>query len=143
MVEIAFLLYRCSNDVVPVVMGARLEDYRAVAPPGSYIAVDEFSSPKDLAQYLQKLDQNDDLYNEYFMWKGTGSFIDTKFFCRLCSMLHAVDYIDHSTVYPDLMSWWTGGGKNSRDGSACQRRANKNNTNWVSWRRETPSPDIT
>ena len=41
-----------------------------------------------IAEYLQKLDENDDLYNEYFKWKGTGEFIDTKFFCRLCALLH-------------------------------------------------------
>lgn len=44
------------------------EDYARAAPPHSYIHVDEFPSAKELADYLHKLDQNDDLYNEYFQW---------------------------------------------------------------------------
>ncbi len=50
-------------------MGARPEDYAISAPYKSYIHVDDFDSPKELADYLHKLDQDDDLYNEYFMWK--------------------------------------------------------------------------
>lgn len=69
-------------------MGAHPDDYRRVAPKYSYIHVDDFPSPRDLADYLNQLDSDDDLYNAYFRWKGTGEFIDTRFFCRLCAMLH-------------------------------------------------------
>lgn len=47
-------------------MGARPQDYEKRAPYRSYIHVDEFNSPKELAQYLHHLDKNDDLYNSYF-----------------------------------------------------------------------------
>ena len=67
---------------MPVVMGAHPSDYEAVAPPKSYIHVDDFASPKALAQFLIKLDRDDDLYNSYFRWKGTGEFVNTKFWCR-------------------------------------------------------------
>ena len=50
-------------------MGARPEDYARSAPFKSYIHVDDFESPKELAEYLHKLDEDDDLYNEYFKWK--------------------------------------------------------------------------
>ena len=50
-------------------MGARPEDYAKTAPRKSYIHVDDFDSPKELADYLHKLDQDDQLYNEYFKWK--------------------------------------------------------------------------
>ena len=50
-------------------MGARPEDYAIAAPTKSYIHVDDFDSPKELADYLHKLDQDDQLYNEYFKWK--------------------------------------------------------------------------
>lgn len=69
-------------------MGAHPDDYRRVAPLHSYIHVDDFPSPRDLADFLNLLDTNDDLYNSYFEWKGTGEFINTKFFCRVCAMLH-------------------------------------------------------
>ena len=50
-------------------MGARPEDYAISAPYKSYIHVDDFEGPKELAEYLHKLDQDDQLYNEYFKWK--------------------------------------------------------------------------
>jgi hypothetical protein len=58
-------------------MGARPEDYELSSPLKSYIHVDEFESPRELAEYLQLLDTNDELYNSYFKWKGTGEFINT------------------------------------------------------------------
>ena len=77
------------HNILPIVMGARPSDYAQNAPHKSYIHVDDFSSAQELAAYLHKLDQNDDLYNEYFQWKGTGEMINTKFFCRLCAVLHS------------------------------------------------------
>lgn len=87
-------------------MGGAPEDYARAAPPHSFIHVDEFESAEELAKYLHKLDQNDDLYNEYFKWKGTGSFINTYFWCRICGMLH--DESRESHAYRDLEKWWRG-----------------------------------
>ncbi|XP_012941941.1 glycoprotein 3-alpha-L-fucosyltransferase A [Aplysia californica] len=94
-----------SYDAVPVVLGARPSDYRRSAPPLSYIHVDDFPSMKALADYLTMLDRNDTLYNEYFRYKGTGSFIDTKFWCRLCAMLNDLD--KPRLQIPSLMEWWS------------------------------------
>ena len=47
-------------------MGARQEEYEAVAPFNSYIHVDEFKGPKELAMYLLELDKDDEKYNQYF-----------------------------------------------------------------------------
>ncbi|KAL5006325.1 hypothetical protein ScPMuIL_015131 [Solemya velum] len=97
------------NDVIPIVMGAAPEDYKRASPPHSYIHVDDFESPKELAEYLHKLDKNDDLYNEYFLWKGTGSFVNTFFYCRLCAMVHEVPN-NPPTIYHNLDRWWRGPG---------------------------------
>ena len=88
-------------------MGAQPEEYALVAPYRSYIHVEEFESPKELAAYLNRLDTDDDLYNSYFRWKGTGEFINHKFFCRLCAMLHD-DFPDK--FYKDISDWWRGPG---------------------------------
>ncbi len=69
-------------------MGASVAEYRKVAPYHSFIHVDEFQTTKDLADYLKLLDSNSTLYNEYFGWKGTGIFLNTRFWCRFCAMLH-------------------------------------------------------
>lgn len=116
------------NDVVPVVMGARPVDYARLAPPGSYIHVDEFDSPKDLAEYLHKVDKDDDLYNSYFRWKGTGGFIDTKFWCRLCAMVHEAQRTRYHVVFDELDDWWRGDG-------VCVTPTN--GVGWASWRQAT------
>lgn len=87
-------------------MGAAPEDYRRAAPHYSFIHVDEYTGPKQLARYLAELDANDELYNEYFKWKGTGEFINTFFWCRVCSMLH--DTSRAMTSYGDINEWWRG-----------------------------------
>uniref|UniRef100_A0A146LJH0 Fucosyltransferase n=1 Tax=Lygus hesperus TaxID=30085 RepID=A0A146LJH0_LYGHE len=95
------------HDILPIVMGARPDDYKASAPEHSYIHVDEFDSPRSLAEYLLLLDKDDDAYNAYFRWKGLGEFINTFYFCRLCAMLH--DDIPMKS-YRDINEWWRGPG---------------------------------
>lgn len=104
-----FFVNGLQHDVIPIVMGAHPEDYRKVAPPHSFIHVDDFETPAALAAYLHKLDQNDDLYNEYFRWKGTGEFMNTLFWCRVCAMVHAADN-HRPSWYEDIDTWWRGDG---------------------------------
>jgi hypothetical protein len=48
------------------------------------------------------------IINYYF--QGTGEFINTKFFCRVCTMLHdPKPQIEHFT-YEDVNEWWRGKG---------------------------------
>ena len=62
-----FLIFR--HDLVPIVMGARPQDYERAAPYKSYIHVDDFEGPKELAEFLKQVESNDEVYNEYFRWK--------------------------------------------------------------------------
>lgn len=98
------------RSILPIVMGAPPEDYEKSAPYRSYIHVDEFATPKELAEYLHILDKNDDLYNSYFKWKGTGEFINTFFWCRLCAMLHNDEMLKKPKWYNDINEWWRGKG---------------------------------
>lgn len=102
-----FFVNGLGHNVLPIVMGAHPTDYSKSAPYRSYIHVDEFESPRELAEYLHRLDNDDELYNSYFRWKGTGEFINTYFFCRLCAMLH-----DNRPpkYYNDINQWWRGNG---------------------------------
>ena len=94
-------------------MGARPEEYALVAPYRSYIHVDEFESPKELAAYLNRLDMDDDLYNTYFRWKGTGEFIEHQFLC--CTMTSPTNFIltlmtggaDRPSAQKDRGGMWT------------------------------------
>jgi hypothetical protein len=60
------------HHVLPIVMGARKVDYVRVAPPNSFVHVDDFKSPRHLARFLLLLDAHAPLYAKYFRWKGAG-----------------------------------------------------------------------
>lgn len=96
------------NEVIPVVMGGRVEDYLTLAPEHSFIHVDEFASIEHLAEYLKLLDSDDRLYNSYFRWKGTGELINTHYWCRVCAVMHALDRDErHRTLHEsEFNQWW-------------------------------------
>jgi len=101
-----FFVNGLKYDVLPIVMGARKEDYERVSPHNSFIHVDDFKGAKELAEYLHLLDKDDNLYNSYFAWKGTGEMINTKFFCRICALLHTTKARPEPRSYPDMNKWW-------------------------------------
>uniref|UniRef100_A0A1A9UGR0 Fucosyltransferase n=1 Tax=Glossina austeni TaxID=7395 RepID=A0A1A9UGR0_GLOAU len=103
-----FFVNALNHNILPIVMGARPEDYAVIAPMNSYIHVDQFATPKELAKYLHILDKNDRLYNTYFNWKGTGEFINTYFWCRVCALLHDEDSLRNPRWYTDIGDWWNG-----------------------------------
>uniref|UniRef100_A0A1A9ZI05 Fucosyltransferase n=1 Tax=Glossina pallidipes TaxID=7398 RepID=A0A1A9ZI05_GLOPL len=103
-----FFVNALNHNILPIAMGARPEDYAAIAPMNSYIHVDQFASPKELANYLHILDKNDSLYNTYFNWKGTGEFINTYFWCRVCALLHDEDALRNPRWYTNFSDWWKG-----------------------------------
>jgi len=43
---------------------------RRIAPPNSYIHVEDFATPKDLVEYLDYLDKNDTAYYQYHEWRN-------------------------------------------------------------------------
>ncbi|CAH8875885.1 unnamed protein product [Trichobilharzia szidati] len=98
------------NNVLPIVMGASIEEYQKVAPPHSFIHVDEFDSPKELAEYLKYLDKNDTAYNEYFAWhdKGVVSMWSSKPECEFCLLANAIEYL-RPTSQANFSVWWRNG----------------------------------
>lgn len=91
---------------VPVVFGAGLDDYKAVAPPHSFIHVNEFATIKDLAEYMMQLLQDKDRYNKYFTWQKKW---EIKYYtdCRniLCKICTVYDSLPAYRVYSDLDAW--------------------------------------
>lgn len=77
------------RNIVPIVYGAG--NYEAIAPPHSYIDALKYT-PVQLAKYLDILDKNDTLYNEYFWWKPFYKLVGLnynilKLFLRIFSFL--------------------------------------------------------
>ena len=81
------------HDIVPVVYGPPKSNYLKYAPPNSFIHIADFKSQKELVEYLQMLDKNDDLYNEFFKWKKKGEIIvnypniQPNYFCNILHYL--------------------------------------------------------
>jgi len=111
------------------VLGARKRDYEVKAPPHSFVHVEDFSGPWQLADYLHLLASNDTLYNEYFRWYEAGwSHVNTRYWCRLCALLHWRDDVDYVSWYKDYNTWWNG---------ACRQEANP------PWFQSKPRPKLT
>ncbi|XP_012736476.3 4-galactosyl-N-acetylglucosaminide 3-alpha-L-fucosyltransferase 9 isoform X3 [Fundulus heteroclitus] len=58
-----------SVGTVPVVLGTTRQNYENFIQGDAFIHVDDFNSPKELADYLLLLDKNEDLYRGYFKWQ--------------------------------------------------------------------------
>ncbi|CAH8552873.1 unnamed protein product [Schistosoma turkestanicum] len=102
-----FFINALSNNAVPVVMGASIEEYKRVAPSHSFIHVDQFQSPAELAKYLKYLDRNETAYNEYFSWRDHGiiNAWTPKPQCVICLLAHTADILEPYT-FPNVSKWW-------------------------------------
>ena len=67
--EKLFKVMQTNMRTIPVVRNG-VENLKELLRPHSYIDTREFDSPKELAECLQLLDINDELYNEYFAWRA-------------------------------------------------------------------------
>ncbi|XP_025833210.1 alpha-(1,3)-fucosyltransferase C-like isoform X2 [Agrilus planipennis] len=101
--EKLFNIYNIS--VIPVVYGRA--DYKKIAPPHSYINVEDFPSVEELVKYLKYLDENDDKYLEYFQWKSDYYVVSSfkYFICDLCKKLNT-DFTPKT--YKNIEKWWKG-----------------------------------
>ncbi|XP_067944456.1 alpha-(1,3)-fucosyltransferase fut-1-like [Watersipora subatra] len=76
---------------VPVVVGGfSIDDYTRVAPPDSFIHAYNFSSIKELGEYLQHLMQDDAAYNRYHEWRKhymtTDNVLPQTSVCTFCEL---------------------------------------------------------
>ena len=63
-----------------------------VAPPHSYIDLQDFSSTQHLAEYLQEVNSNDTLFASYFWWReyySTDHDVTKESWCKICEKLHS------------------------------------------------------
>ncbi|XP_071444853.1 glycoprotein 3-alpha-L-fucosyltransferase A [Hetaerina americana] len=112
-----FFVNGLGHNILPIAMGARPEDYMRSAPRNSFLHVEDFNGPADLAAHLKRLDSDDAAYNAHFRWKGTGEFVNTHFLCRLCALLHDDRarssngrFAPKHRTYEDINRWWRGPG---------------------------------
>lgn len=94
------------GGAVPVVLGPSVEDYRAVAPPHSFIHVDSFASTKELAAHLQQLAADRRRYRQYFSWRRDWTVkLFTDWRERLCTICSRFTRLPQHRVYTNLDDW--------------------------------------
>lgn len=94
------------GGAVPVVLGPPPEDYRAVAPPRSFIHVDNFASTRALAEHLLQLAADQRRYREFFSWRRDWEVkLVTDWRERLCSICAQFGRLPPHRVYASLHDW--------------------------------------
>ena len=94
-------------DIVPIVRGGA--NYSDIAPAGSYIDANDYSSAQELAEELKRLSNAREEYLNFFTWKATTKVLDgySEMGCNLCKALHESRPVK---THRDLGAWWKGGG---------------------------------
>ncbi|KAL0166953.1 hypothetical protein M9458_038797, partial [Cirrhinus mrigala] len=94
---------------VPVVLGPPRDNYEQFIPSNAFIHVDDFPTAKEMADHLNHLDQNEELYMQFFTWRerlvSKGSAFGLDHACRIC------DHIRRNKEYKvvkDLNGWYWG-----------------------------------
>lgn len=101
-----------SKGAVPIIMGPSKKDCEIFLPPNSYIHVEDFARPADLAEYMILL--NDMWFNTYVglhEWRRHFKIVNehgyfgskSYHYCRICE---ALNYNNESVkVYDDLSNF--------------------------------------
>ncbi|CAL8136838.1 unnamed protein product [Orchesella dallaii] len=111
--------------LVPVVYGGA--DYDEIAPPNSFVNVESFESPKELAKFLIELDAKPKEYKKYFEWRKTHKVVKGIGACDLCEKIrkHNLERsqgkVHVPKVYSNLQKWWTHYPFPFEEKEACRR----------------------
>ena len=96
--------------VLPIVLSRSVVS--KLAPNHSFIAVDDFESPQELAKYLLYLDRNPEIYLTYFWWRREFRVSRGLWLCDLCVKLWSEDFTSTSN-YANVDLWF-------RNASTCK-----------------------
>ena len=79
---------------IPIVSGPERDNFIRVAPPNSFIHVDDYASDTELAETLNLISINRSLYEKYHRWKRyydvyyKAKDLDSYRFCEICYRLN-------------------------------------------------------
>ena len=79
---------------IPIVSGPTRENFERVAPPHSFIHIDDYASDDDLANALNSISTDRSLYAKYHYWRRyydvyhEGKDVEPYRFCELCYRLN-------------------------------------------------------
>lgn len=86
-------------------------NFKFKVPKSGYINVNDFASPKQLADYLIYLNDNSTAYKSFFAWKKHVKFFDTTIqlpsICEMCIKLHLEDHFGiEKRIFQNLGDYW-------------------------------------
>ena len=95
------------GGMVPIVMGPSIQNYLKRLPPNSFLHVNNFTSPIELAEYIKYLDKNNEAYSKYHAWRKDydAVFVNDHTFlwvCDICKKIHDPP----RPAYDRLAQWW-------------------------------------
>ncbi|XP_029902027.1 alpha-(1,3)-fucosyltransferase 9-like [Myripristis murdjan] len=94
---------------VPVVLGPTRQNYENYIPGDSFIHVDDFASPKELAERLLYLDQHPAEYSRYLNWREHFKVkISVLGFDHACKTCHYLENHRGYQAFHDLNKWYWG-----------------------------------
>lgn len=95
---------------LPVAVGgADISDYTRVAPPDSFIHINNFTSLDALGRHLRYLMHNDNAYDRYHTWRDKYEIVtalDDVMACPLCELANKKPWLPAKT---NLSQWWITG----------------------------------
>ncbi|XP_063612749.1 glycoprotein 3-alpha-L-fucosyltransferase A-like [Penaeus indicus] len=100
------------KGAVPVVMGGPVDFYRKILPPNSFLHIDDFETPRDLARHMLALATDRQAYNRLHAWRSKyrianehGYFGSPVYhYCRICEALNYND--PKPKVYNRMQEFW-------------------------------------
>ena len=84
--------------------------YPAIAPPGSYIDVNDYSSALELAEELKRLSKSQEEYLNFFRWKAEAKVLLGEEGAWGCSLCKSLQEPKPTQTYQNLGAWWVDGG---------------------------------
>lgn len=95
-----------SKGAIPVIMGPSMEECEILLPPSSYLHVDNYPTPKELAEDIISISQDENKLLSFHKWRLNFDVLNehgyfktsSQHFCRVCE---AMNYNDESTKIYD------------------------------------------
>ncbi|KAM9339943.1 4-galactosyl-N-acetylglucosaminide 3-alpha-L-fucosyltransferase 9-like [Symphorus nematophorus] len=98
---------------VPIALGPPRQNYEDFVPGGSFIHVNDFPDAEKLAEFLHKLDKDNEAYMRYFDWRRfyTAKHHPTEetheFAYAVCLACHHLGISKVYRVVPDVYKWFS------------------------------------
>ena len=100
------------GNILPIVMGSTIENYKKLLPPNSFLHVNNFTNVQHLVQYIQFLDSNNNAHERYHYWRKRYEVVplipDTSnnvnlWVCDLCKKINDLS----RPAYKSISSMWS------------------------------------